>query len=34
MKSEDQLLLEEAYQDVLLNELNWKGSKRISWKSE
>jgi hypothetical protein len=26
MKSEDQLLLEEAYQDVLLNELNWKGA--------
>lgn len=26
MKSKDQLLLEEAYQDVLLNEFNWKGA--------
>ena len=26
MKSKDQQLLEEAYQDVLLNELNWKGA--------
>ena len=25
MKSKDQLLLEEAYSEVLLNEVNWKG---------
>lgn len=26
MKSKDQILLEEAYQEVLLTELNWKGA--------